>query len=414
MTAEFAKDFREGYDINLGVGYVNDQTIPTEVIGKAYQSIINSPGKYRNALNYGGAEGSPNLHQSIRNYYLNNQIGGIPADELNRRRIVIGANGATSLLDAFSDILKPGVVITADPFYYIYTETLESKGYKVVTVTEDQYGIMPEHIENIIADYGEINISFFYIVTVNNPSSVILSNKRRKQIVDIASRLSLKTKRKIPVIFDKAYEDIIHDESVEKPISGLIHDEHKIAFEIGTLSKIFAPALRIGYAICPDDEIAGLLIQRTSDIGFSAPLINQEIASWLLDNYIQIQKKEVNQGYREKARFVENLFHEHLGPYLEDYRGGQAAFYFYLTLKGIKTDKNSNFRKFLSRTTGDPDVDGTPEKKERLIYIPGEICSKKKSSPYQLRISYGFEAQETFERAIRLIKSACKYAQSKK
>ena len=43
LTAGFAEDFREGVDINLGVGYVNDRTIPFEAIQKAYAEIVARP-----------------------------------------------------------------------------------------------------------------------------------------------------------------------------------------------------------------------------------------------------------------------------------------------------------------------------------------------------------------------------------
>ncbi len=410
LTESFTNDFREGYDINLGVGYVNDKTIPTKAITKALKYIIRHPEKYRSSFNYGSAQGSPNLINSIKNYYLRNNIGGLNEEDLNRKTLIIGANGATSLLDAFSDIMGPGIVITADPYYYIYTESLINKGYKIEPVKEDNNGIIPKAIIEKLNQINAEEISFFYIVTVNNPSSVVLSNQRKSEIVKIAATISKKTGRKIPVIFDKAYEDIIHNGDIEKPISGMKYAPNDMVYEVGTLSKIIAPALRIGYMFCPDNKMAKLLIQRTSDIGFSSSLINQEIASWLLDNYIQIQQKKVNGGYREKAKYLRNLIDQKLGPYLDCYTGGDAAFYFYLTFKNIETGKNSDFYKFLSRTTGDLETDGNPNKLERLIYIPGEICSQEEKARFQIRISYGFEENDTFKRAISLLKQACEYS----
>ncbi len=54
MMAEVAAEFRIDKDINLGVGYVNENTIPRERILEALEAIINNPGKYKLALNYGG------------------------------------------------------------------------------------------------------------------------------------------------------------------------------------------------------------------------------------------------------------------------------------------------------------------------------------------------------------------------
>ncbi len=412
LTASFAEDFREGIDINLGVGYVNDKTIPTDAIKQAFEEIIANPIKYRNALNYGGSDGSPNLQNAIRNYYIQNQIGGLTAEDFNNRKILIGANGATSLLDSISDIIEPGVVITADPYYYIYTETLERKGFTILAIPEDKDGIRINALKEAIQIIPPEKLSFFYIVTVNNPTTVVLSNQRKREIVELAQELSTKANRLIPVIFDKAYEDIIHGNLPEQPVSGLKGAPNDLVFEIGTLSKILAPALRIGYCIGPDNAFSKVLTQRTSDIGFSNSLINQETSGWLLENTIAKQKAWVNKGYQDKARFIIKLFEKHLSPYLEDYTGGEAAFYFYLTFKNIRTDKESDFFRFLSRTTGDKKIDGDPDKNPRLIYIAGDICSKQEKAKYQLRLSYGFEEPEVFARAVKLMAEACEYSLS--
>ena len=410
LTAEFAEDFREGTDINLGVGYVNDKTIPFDAIQKAYAEIISHPERYRSALNYGGADGSLNLRKSIKDYYLRYHIGNLTETDFEHRKILIGANGATSILDSIADIIKPGLVITADPYYYIYTETIERKGFRILAIPEDKEGLDVQVLEETVENIDPKEISFFYIVTINNPSTVILSGSRRKAIVELAEKLSQKANRIIPVIFDKAYEDIIHNPEIKKPVSGLKYDRLNQVFEVGTLSKLFAPALRIGYIIAPDNDFARILTQRTSDIGFSSPLINQEIAGWLLDHYIDNQKDFVNKGYRKKADFIKKLFSIYLSESIETYTGGDAAFYFYLTFKKIRTDKGSAFFKFLSRTTGNAEIDGKDKKNPRLIYIPGTICSSTPKAINQLRISYGFEEPEIFERAVKLMTEACRYA----
>ena len=421
MMTEFAVGFRDGYDINLGVGYVNERTIPRMEIQTACGAVLANPDKYRASLNYGGAQGSPNLIESIKSYHLENKIGGITAETFNTRDIAIGANGATSLLESITHLLPTGIVITADPMYYIYCNDLKRKGFDVIAIPEDEAGLQTDRLKNKLDTLGSAksDIQFFYVVVVNNPSCIILTNERKRDLVEIVSQLSHEVGRKIPLIFDNAYCDLVHDSSVAPLVSASCYDEIGIVYEIGTLSKILAPGLRIGYLIGPKGAFLDSIIQRTSDIGFSAPLINQEIASYLIDNGIERQIEKVNRGYQQKAEQVKTWIIELLGDNVHACSGGQAGFYYYLTLTDITTDSHSDFFKFLTRTTKCEDIDGPSDNPyPKVIYIPGEHCVHPKGEMVdigkrQFRISYGFEELPQIHAALKHMKLAIEFSKNR-
>jgi DNA-binding transcriptional MocR family regulator len=404
MMAAFTSTFRDGIDINLGVGFVNEQTIPVALLERAMHAVAADGATYRQAFNYGSSTGTANLIAAIRRFLLRTGLGQLDAATLDRKRLIVGPCGATSLLDALGEVLKQGIVITSDPMYYIYADALERQGFEVVAVPEDDEGISLEALDRKLHELGDRaeEISFFYVVTVNNPSCTILSNARRRALYDVAANLSRKQGRRIPIFFDLAYDWLMHDPHVEPRVSVLPHDDLEIAYEIGTLSKVIAPAMRIGYLLGPDGPFLHAMIQKTSDTGFSAPAFVQEMAAHLLDHGIEDQLRAVNAGYRAKSLAVRAGIEQQLGPVLADCRGGSAGFYFYLTMSDVETHPASPFFRTLTEAPGD---------RPRIIYIPGEYCVHPHGDlaaigRRQLRLSYGFESASNIVRALALMREA--------
>lgn len=398
MMAAFAGSFRDGVDINLGVGYVNERTIPVAYLNEAMQAVAGDGVKYRQAFNYGGPDGSANLIAALRRFLLRIGSGRLDETTLDRNRLIIGPCGATSVLDSLAQVLAPGMVVTSDPLYYIYADALERRGFEVLSVPEDDEGINLAALERKLSGVGD-RVAFLYVVTVNNPSCTVLSNARRRALLEVAARLSREQRRKIPIIFDLAYELLLHDPTAEPFVSVLPEDEMDIAYEIGTLSKVLAPGLRIGYLLGPDGPLMDAMVQRTSDAGFSAPLFVQEMAGYLLDTRIEEQLRAVNAGYREKAVAVAAGIEHNLGPLLAECRGGSAGFYYYLTFRELETHPASAFFRHLTRDTGEP----------RVLYIPGEYCVHPRGDlasigRRQLRLSYGFEDVPRILRALELMR----------
>ena len=207
------------------------------------------------------------------------------------REIVIGVSGATSLLEALASVLRRGIVVTADPMYYIYCNFLERLGWEILPVPEDGDGLRTDLLAEKLKALGPRagDVRFFYAGTVNNPTGTVMSARRRVELRQIAEGLSWEHGRKVPVIFDKAYEELIHDPSVAAAPSAMIGDEMRLVYEISTVSKILAPGLRIGYMVAPAGPLSRVIVQRVSDIGFSAPPINQVIAAYMLDHHIAEQ-----------------------------------------------------------------------------------------------------------------------------
>jgi DNA-binding transcriptional MocR family regulator len=421
MMAAVSAELRPGIDCNLGVGYVNEAVIPRDAIRDAVAAITADPAGHPLSLNYGGPQGEPGLRAAIRRFLQRRAAGPVPPAVLDQRRILVGANAATSLLEAIADVVPPGIVVTTDPTYFVYADYLVRRGFEIVAVPEDGAGADPAAVRDAVAALGGRRdaIRFLYFMSVNNPTGTVLPNARRRALAAWAAELSSELGRRIPLIIDRAYDDLIHGAGAEAPESILPHDAHAGCFEVETLSKTVAPGLRIGFLAGPDGAFFRALQQRTGDVGFCAPPFSQAIAAHILDESIEAQIERVKREYGGRATAIRAALDTAFGDELEEVRGGTAGFYYYPTLRTIETAEDSPFFAYCMRRTGDASIDldgGAP--KPRVVYVPGEHCVQPDGAltgvaRRQFRLSYAYEPLDRTLDAIAIMGEAAAWARGR-
>jgi 23S rRNA pseudouridine2605 synthase len=79
---------------------------------EALGPVAGDPVYYRQAFNYGGPEGSDHLISALRSFLAGGQVGQLDAATLERKRLIIGPCGATSLLESLAEVMAPGIVVS--------------------------------------------------------------------------------------------------------------------------------------------------------------------------------------------------------------------------------------------------------------------------------------------------------------
>ena len=225
--------------VSLAGGNPYLQSLPLEQLGQVAAGIIARHGL--EALQYGGGQGTLELRQQICQVMAAEGISD--ADPEN---VVITA-GSQSAQDVAAKVFcDPGdVVLIEDPTYVGALNTFEAYQVDVQPVAVDQDGLVPDELRRRIGELraaGKTIKMLYTIPNFNNPSGVTLAQDRRQEIVDICRQAN------ILVLEDNPYGLLKFDGRLDAPLrAGNPQD----VLYLGSFSKIFAPGLRIGWALVP-------------------------------------------------------------------------------------------------------------------------------------------------------------------
>ncbi|MGO4235246.1 aminotransferase-like domain-containing protein [Pseudarthrobacter sp. YAF2] len=323
---------RDVFDISLRPGLVSLaggspylQSLPLDRLAATAASIIANDGL--TALQYGAGQGTLELREQICEVMAAEGI--LDAKPQN----VVVTAGSQSAQDVATKLFcNPGdVVLVEDPTYVGALNTFEAYQVQVETVEMDQYGLVPELLEARIAalQLAGKSIKFLYTIpNFNNPSGITLDRERRQQVVDICRRAN------ILVLEDNPYGLLRFEGEPVAPLRAANPDD---VIYLGSFSKIFAPGLRIGWALVPE-HLQRRYYLAAESVTLCPPALNQMLVSAYLREYDWRGQIETYRAlYAERCQAMLAALKEYMPPGTT-WTSPQGGFFVWVTLpEGVDT-----------------------------------------------------------------------------
>jgi 2-aminoadipate transaminase len=220
--------------ISLAGGIPAPESFPMDIIRELTGQVIDIYGS--SAFQYGPTEGFAPLRQQLAERLKNKK--DIQAKPEN----VFISSGSQGALDAVGKALisKGDKIGVESPTYLGAIQAFNPYEPVYVTLDTDEEGLVPEALETVLS---RTRLKFIYLVpTFQNPTGRTLPMERRERIAALLTRYD------VLLIEDDPYSDLRYEGKPLKPIKALAPDH---VLYIGTLSKIFAPGLRVGFYVPP-------------------------------------------------------------------------------------------------------------------------------------------------------------------
>lgn len=215
-------------------GVPDARLIPYELLSKAYRRalILSSRQKY---LGYGDPRGTIELRESVQKMLNMDRFMSVNTDQVCIvRGSQMGIFVASRVLSAAN-----GVIIVEKLCYQPAMAAFESNGFKVVQCDLDSDGLSIDHLEQILANN---KVAALYTTPHHQyPTTVSMVMERRLKL------LSLSKIHQFHVIEDDYDHEFHYDGRPIPPLASLPDADYVV--HIGSMSKVFAPGLRLGYMV---------------------------------------------------------------------------------------------------------------------------------------------------------------------
>lgn len=285
--------------INFDDGHPDSKIAPVTELARAYREIFNRKARWQ-MMGYGNEHGDIEFRRTI-SQMLNHQRGM----HINENEISITRGSQMAMFLTAQCLLKAGDrIIVENPGYKPAWKAFEYAGAELLPAAVDHEGILIEDVRKLVLTNK--NVKAIYITPHRQyPTTVTLSLPRRLELIELSNKHGI-------TIIEDDYDNEFHfGYRPILPVSSFM--ELKNYVYIGTLSKVVAPALRIGYLASKDPK----LIQKIGDLRKIIDvqgdvIMEQAVLQLIKDGAVKKHIKKATVHYRNKRDLVFSLLEKHL------------------------------------------------------------------------------------------------------
>jgi 2-aminoadipate transaminase len=240
---------------NFVGGHNDADQVPLDALLKAANDVLAREG--RTLATYGLASG-PLGYRALREFLARKleRTAGISCDADE----ILITSGSLQALDLVNGILlaRGDTVIIEQATYQGALTRLQRLGVEAVGIPLDGEGMRMDALGDALAALKRRGVQPKYIYTiptVQNPTGTILSEARRREMLQLATQYG------VPIFEDDCYADLIWDG--KRPPALYAMSGHGGVIHVGSFSQSVAPALRVGYIVAPWPLLSRMLPLKT-------------------------------------------------------------------------------------------------------------------------------------------------------
>ncbi|MFH1195584.1 MAG: PLP-dependent aminotransferase family protein [bacterium] len=360
--------------ISLGGGLPSPDSFPMDLIPELTEKVIAKYGS--TALQYDMTEGFLPLRKALIEYCKEKGVNA----ELSNLQITSGSQG---FLDAIAKLLiNPGDYIAVEgPTYLAALQSFNAYQARYAQIETDDEGLIPESMEDILKLYP---VKFIYTIpTFQNPSGKTIGIKRREQIAGNIKKYGAL------LIEDDPYSALRYKGEPVATIKSLAPEN---VIYVSTISKIFAPGMRIGFYVAP--EIIGRwLVIAKQGIDLHACTYTQALAAeYLSGGYVPKQVEKIKKIYAPKLQTMLNSLEEY---FPDDFKWSKPEGGMFLWVEGPKgMDMEKVYPKAIEKGIG---------------YVPGKFFFPNPGDGLEtMRLNFTNVSEEQIRYAIKTLAEVLK------